>query len=238
MAIASGASVARLGHGTTTTGGGGDARADGGGDARDGKRRAKGGRTSSETVTEFVTYACATSEGGCALARRETTRGAAATTSRSRELARDDGDGEAMTAIAMDEEARRVFCASRSGRVVRVDVVEGGDGTTTTRRVKAWSPHKSSPVLDMCVDATGTLLCTGSADRSARVWDIERGYCTHAFRGRHGGAVTATAFHPNPRAARAFTAGEDGSVAMWSLVGAESGSGKKGKKGVAADGCV
>ena len=133
-----------------------------------------------------------------------------------------------MTAIAMDENARRVFCASRSGRVVRVDVVEGGDGTTTTRRVKAWSPHKSSPVLDMCVDDTGTLLCTGSADRSARVWDIERGYCTHAFRGRHGGAVTATAFHPNPRAARAFTAGEDGSVAMWSLVGAESGSGKKG----------
>ena len=246
MAIASGASVARLGTGTTgTTGGGGDDDdrdgddddARDGREMRDGKIRAKG-RTSSEAVTEFVTYACATSEGGCALARRETTRGAAATTSRSRELARDDGDGEAMTAIAMDEEARRVFCASRSGRVVRLDVVERGDGTTTTRRVKAWSPHKSSPVLDMCVDATGTLLCTGSADRSARVWDIERGYCTHAFRGRHGGAVTATAFHPNPRAARAFTAGEDGSVAMWSLVGAESGSGKKGKKGVAADGCV
>ena len=86
----------------------------------DGKIRAKG-RTSSEAVTEFVTYACATSEGGCALARRETTRGAAATTSKSRELARDDGDGEAMTAIAMDENVRRVFCASRSGRVVRVD---------------------------------------------------------------------------------------------------------------------
>ena len=191
MAIASGSRDARFGRGTTTDGGGGDDD-DGGGGARerrregDGKKRARG-RKSSETVTEFVTYACATSEGGCALARRETTRGAAATTSTSRELARDDGDGEAMTAIAMDENARRVFCASRSGRVVRVDVVEGGDGTTTTRRVKAWSPHKSSPVLDMCVDATGTLLCTGSADRSARVWDIERGYCTHAFRGRHGG---------------------------------------------------
>ena len=144
MAIASGASVARLGTGTTGTGGGGDDDDDGDGDdderrdgreMRDGKRRVKG-RTSSEAVTEFVTYACATSEGGCALARRETTRGAAATTSRSRELARDDGDGEAMTAIAMDENARRVFCASRSGRVVRVDVVEGGDGTTTTRRVQ------------------------------------------------------------------------------------------------------
>ena len=109
-----------------------------------------------------------------------------------------------------------------------VDVVEGGR-TTTTRRVKAWSPHKSSPVLDMCVDATGTLLCTGSADRSARVWDIERGYCTHAFRGRHGGAVTRERFIRIP-GRRALHRGEDGSVAMWSLVGAESGSGKKGKK--------
>ena len=82
MAIASGASVARLGTGTTGTGGGGDDDDDGDGDdderrdgreMRDGKRRVKG-RTSSEAVTEFVTYACATSEGGCALARRETTR--------------------------------------------------------------------------------------------------------------------------------------------------------------------
>ena len=149
MAIASGARVARLGTGTTTTGGGGDEREDGGGDARDGreisdgKRRAK----SSEAVTEFVTYACATSEGGCALARRETTRGAAATTSKSRELARDDGDGEAMTAIAMDEDARRVFCASRSGRVVRVDVVEGGDGATTTRRVRHLEPSLATTRL-------------------------------------------------------------------------------------------
>jgi len=232
-----------------TTGGGGDddGNGDDGNDDGRGGKRSRDGKTSarsvrrsraSETTTEMVTYACATSEGGTALARRETTRGAAATTSRSREIARDEGDGEAMTAIVMDASAKRVFCASRSGRVVRMDVVEREDGTTTTRRVKAWSPHKSSPVLDMCVDGTGTLLCTGSADRSARVWDIERGYCTHAFRGRHGGAVTATAFHPNPRAARAFTAAEDGSVAMWSLVGAETGGGKKGKKGVAADGCV
>ena len=75
MAIASGASVARLGTGTTGTGGGGDDDDDRDGDddddardgreMRDGKRRVKG-RTSSEAVTEFVTYACATSEGGCA----------------------------------------------------------------------------------------------------------------------------------------------------------------------------
>ena len=40
-----------------------------------------------------------------------------------------------------------------------------------------------APVADMAVDSTGTLLATASADRSARVWDIDGGYCTHNFTG-------------------------------------------------------
>jgi len=202
-------------------------------DADDAKRRSKKKRKTTvktTTIVDDVTYACATSEGGVALVRARTTtrsregdaaaeRNAAATT---KELARDDGDGEAMTSIAMDSKASKVFCASRNGRVVRYDVVETSasatrDADVSLKRGKTWNPHKSSPVLDMCVDSTGTLLCTGSADRSARIWDIERGYCTHAFRGKHGGAVTATAFHPSPSVARAYTAADDGSVAVWSL---------------------
>ena len=124
--------------------------------------------------------------------------------------------------------------------MTRYDAVEEDEGGMGLKRERTWNPHRSSPVLDACVDSTGTLLCTGSADRTARVWDIERGYCTHAFRGRHGGAVTATAFHPSAREARAFTAAEDGSVAMWTLTGgANAGdSGKKSKKGASADGCL
>ena len=194
MAIASGASVARLGTGTTGTGGGGDDDDDGDGDdderrdgreMRDGKRRVKG-RTSSEAVTEFVTYACATSEGGCALARRETTRGAAATTSRSRELARDDGDGEAMTAIAMDENARRVFCASRSGRVVRVDVVEGETGRrrrdasrrgrrTSRRRcwTCAWTPRGRCCARGARIDRRGCGISSAGTARTRFEGDTE-----------------------------------------------------------------
>ena len=163
------------------------------------------------------------------LTAREASGGDAATT---KELARDDGDGEAMTSIAMDSKASKVFCASRNGRVVRYDVVvesastSGGDDVSALKRGKTWNPHKSSPVLDMSVDSTGTLLCTGSADRTARVWDIERGYCTHAFRGKHGGAVTATAFHPSPSVAHAYTAADDGSIAVWSL-NARAGTKKK-----------
>jgi WD40 repeat protein len=51
------------------------------------------------------------------------------------------------------------------------------------------------PVLAMAVDPTGSLLCTSSADRTARVWDVAKGFCTHAFRG-HAAMVTCVRFHP------------------------------------------
>jgi U3 small nucleolar RNA-associated protein 13 len=138
------------------------------------KKQKKRRKTTVKTVTtvvDDVMYACATSEGGVALVRARTTmkhhhhhdgddddavgksESDAATT---KELARDDGDGEAMTSIAMDSKASKVFCASRNGRVVRYDVVETtseratSDGGVSLKRGKTWNPHKSSPVLDMC----------------------------------------------------------------------------------------
>ncbi|CAN0277644.1 unnamed protein product, partial [Hapterophycus canaliculatus] len=43
--------------------------------------------------------------------------------------------------------------------------------------------------------STGTLVATGSSDSTVKVWDVERGYCTHNFRG-HKGVVSVVAFHP------------------------------------------
>ena len=40
-----------------------------------------------------------------------------------------------------------------------------------------------APVADMCLDASGGLLASASADRSARVWDVDGGFCTHHFTG-------------------------------------------------------
>jgi len=40
-----------------------------------------------------------------------------------------------------------------------------------------------APVADLAVDGSGGMLASGSADRSVRVWDVDRGYCTHAFEG-------------------------------------------------------
>lgn len=58
-----------------------------------------------------------------------------------------------------------------------------------TRSIK---PH-TSPVVTTAIDSTGSLLATGSADGSIKVWDIKRGFATHTFHG-HGGVVSALHF--------------------------------------------
>ena len=47
--------------------------------------------------------------------------------------------------------------------------------------LRTWKAH-DLPVATMAFDSTGTLLITGSADHTAKVWDIEKTYCTHNFR--------------------------------------------------------
>ncbi len=53
-------------------------------------------------------------------------------------------------------------------------------------------PH-TTPVITVAVDDTGTLLATGSADGTVKIWDIRGGYITHTFRG-HAGIVSALHF--------------------------------------------
>lgn len=73
------------------------------------------------------------------------------------------------------------------------------------------------PILAMSYDSTGTLVATGSADRSVRVWDIEKGFCTHSFR-EHGDIVRFVMFHPNPNQAMLISAADDNSIRLWDLI--------------------
>lgn len=58
--------------------------------------------------------------------------------------------------------------------------------------VRSLKPH-TSPVVTTATDETGTLLATGAADGSVKVWDIRGGYTTHTFHG-HGGVISALCF--------------------------------------------
>ena len=86
-------------------------------------------------------------------------------------------------------------------------------GKECLRAIKA---HQM-PILALVYDPTGTLVATGSADRTIRVWDVGRGYCTHSFRD-HTDIVAALWFHPNPLTMTLVSAAQDNTVRMWDLV--------------------
>ena len=54
--------------------------------------------------------------------------------------------------------------------------------------------HKM-PITCMSFDTSGSMYATGSSDKSVRVWDVSKGYCTHSFR-EHSGVVTGVHFPP------------------------------------------
>ena len=113
-----------------------------------------------------------------------------------------EGDTEPITL----SRGRRIRGAS-SPRLARCGAPCG-----TPPRASACAPSAhATPVLYMAVDPTGALLVTASADRTARVWDIANGFCTHAFRG-HAAMVTHAAFHPDPRRLELYTGSHDGEI--------------------------
>jgi U3 small nucleolar RNA-associated protein 13 len=68
----------------------------------------------------------------------------------------------------------------------------------------------------MDIDETSTLVATGSADASIRVWDIDGGFCTHHFTG-HSGVVSAVRFHPDRKRLWLASGAEDARVKLWNL---------------------
>ncbi|XP_042237722.1 transducin beta-like protein 3 [Homarus americanus] len=52
--------------------------------------------------------------------------------------------------------------------------------------LRSFRSYHRGPVTVMNWDTTSTLLITGAADSSARVWDIHQKYCTHSLKGASG----------------------------------------------------
>lgn len=78
-----------------------------------------------------------------------------------------------------------------SMRIYALSPFEEGTQSIEAKVVRTMKPHPA-PVVTTAVDETGTLLATGGADGSVKVWDIRGGYVTHTFHDR--GVISALCF--------------------------------------------
>ncbi|KAJ9475227.1 U3 small nucleolar RNA-associated protein 13 [Pseudozyma hubeiensis] len=100
-------------------------------------------------------------------------------------------DTEEITALTVTPTGSHLVVASRSLALNVYSLPE-------CRLVRSVAKSHASQVNLMAVDPTGTLLATGGSDGVAKVWDLEGGFVTHAFKG-NAGVVSALAWNMPPQ---------------------------------------
>ena len=110
-----------------------------------------------------------------------------------RTLARIEGDGEPITSLVLSQSATFLAICSRSlsMRLYRLQQ-ESDDENIQPVLLRTLKPH-NSPVVTSAIDDSETLLATGCADGTVKVWDLNGGFATHTFHG-HGGVISALKF--------------------------------------------
>ena len=75
-----------------------------------------------------------------------------------------------------------------------------------------------APIITCASDPTGTLFATGAADGIVKVWDANKGHCTHVFKG-HGGVISALVFDiaDGGKRARLVSGADDCKIRVWDL---------------------
>lgn len=118
-----------------------------------------------------------------------------------------DENREKLSVFAMHPNGRELVAATVTGllRHWSANHPEEGESDGATEATGVLSKWRSirgikahnMPILCLAYDPSGTLVASGSADRSVKVWDVERGYCTHNFKG-HKDIVQLVRFHISP----------------------------------------
>lgn len=126
----------------------------------------------------------------------------------------EDGVNDAISCFAMRPHTFEIVVSTSSGQLQHYALI-ASDVKGASKLVRGFKAH-NMPILSMAYDPTGTLVATGSTDRTAKVWDIEKGYCTHSFRD-HEEAVSLVRFHPDELRLQLTTASHDCSLRFFDL---------------------
>ncbi|PIL31471.1 transporter [Ganoderma sinense ZZ0214-1] len=111
------------------------------------------------------------------------------------EICRFAGDTESITSLCVTPSASHL-CLFTSSLSLRIYEIPSSftPQTKPIKPVRVIARAHDAPVHVCRSDPTSTYLASGSADGVVKVWDIQRGYVTHLFKG-HGGVVSALAFN-------------------------------------------
>lgn len=108
-------------------------------------------------------------------------------------LCRIEGDGEPVTSLCLAPDSSHLVICSRSLSLRIYALTKSADSDLISFSLaRTLKPH-TTPVVSSTIDATSSLLATGGADGSVKVWDVRGGYTSHTFHG-HGGVISALAF--------------------------------------------
>ena len=141
-------------------------------------------------------------------------------------ICRIEGDGEAITSLALSPRSLHLVICSRSLSMRIYTLSINDDGlSASVELVRSLKPH-TTPVVSSTIDSTGSLIATGGADGSVKVWDIRGGFATHTFH-PHGGVVSALRFLKSqaqgPRPSKKLQNGEKDSTSIMLASGGEDG---------------
>eukprot|EP00928_Gymnodinium_smaydae_P087667 TRINITY_DN71902_c0_g1_i1.p1 TRINITY_DN71902_c0_g1~~TRINITY_DN71902_c0_g1_i1.p1 ORF type:complete len:980 (-),score=193.26 TRINITY_DN71902_c0_g1_i1:158-3073(-) len=117
-------------------------------------------------------------------------------------------DGDGILTFAIDPSGLNACTSHRSGLLRHFKVSPGA----SAELVRSWRAH-DQVVSDVCFDATGALVASGSVDRTVKIFDFSGYFCTHNFKG-HVALVSIVRFHP---AKLQVVSVADAEVRLWDL---------------------
>ncbi|KAI8125036.1 hypothetical protein FF38_10604 [Lucilia cuprina] len=79
---------------------------------------------------------------------------------------------------------------------------------------KLWKSQHRGPVVKVCFNADGRLVCTSGSDSTLRIWDYENSRCLAVLKEFTGPSVLLQ-FHPNPSKQEIYAAGSDNCLYKW-----------------------
>ncbi|KAK6736881.1 hypothetical protein RB195_019524 [Necator americanus] len=113
-----------------------------------------------------------------------------------------------ITSICLDKNGSRLFVAYTNYTVREFTL-----GESSSNVARTWKTMHTAPILSMKFSIDGSLLATGSADHTVKIWDIPQQHCTHTLKG--SGVVSALTFVQNSRLMVGYT---EGQICMFDLV--------------------